>query len=37
MRDPRRTEFLARSPQMLDTSMSHLGFRCVEHTLGVPP
>ena len=24
----------ARSPQMLDTSMSHLGFRCVEDTLG---
>jgi formylglycine-generating enzyme len=24
----------ARSPQMLDTSMSHLGFRCVVHTLG---
>jgi sulfatase modifying factor 1 len=25
----------ARSPQMLDTSMSHLGFRCVMHPLGV--
>jgi formylglycine-generating enzyme required for sulfatase activity len=24
----------ARSPQMLDTSMSHLGFRCVVHPLG---
>jgi formylglycine-generating enzyme required for sulfatase activity len=24
----------ARSPQMLDTSMSHLGFRCVVHTPG---
>ena len=23
-----------RSPQMLDTSMSHLGFRCVVHPLG---